>query len=149
MSQIAERYIHLCRSYIQLSEKFQKLDVEHTTLRREIVPVLDNLKTYKQVVEKLEQEKSELEEKLKTINEKYEHLKQFEILEHPDIQAELREAESQIALVEETVQEIEENRDPDLNEAEKMLLNEYQSNPKAFELPTLNPSKEYAHTAST
>ncbi|MDJ0705860.1 MAG: hypothetical protein QNJ46_21545 [Leptolyngbyaceae cyanobacterium MO_188.B28] len=148
MSQIAERYIHLCRSYIQLSDKFQKLDVEHTALRRKVVPMLDNLKGYKKNVEKLEQEKSALEEKLRDITEKYENLKQFEILEKPEIQAELREAENQIALVEETVQEMEENKDPDLNEAEKMLLNEYQSNPAAFELPLPAPYN-YAQAAST
>lgn len=149
MSQIAERYIHLCRSYIQLSDKFQKLDVEHTTLRRKIIPLLNNLKTYKQIVEKLEQEKLELEEELKNLNENYKHLKQFEILAQPEIQAELSEAESQIALVEETVQEMEENRDPDLNETEKMLLNEYQNNPNEFELPILSHSYEYVHAAST
>ena len=149
MSQIAERYIHLCRSYIQLSDKFQKLDVEHTTLRRRIVPLLNNLKAYQQIVEKLEQEKLELEEKLKTLDQRYEHLKQFEILAQPEIQAELSEAESQIALVEETVQEMEENRDPDLNETEKLLLNEFQNNPTEFEPPIHSHPHEYAHAASS
>ena len=146
MSQIAERYIHLCRSYIQLSEKFQKLDVEHTTLRRKTVPLLNNLKAYQQIIEKLEQEKLELEEKLKALAENYQHLEQFEILAKPEIQAELREAENQIALVEETIQEMEENSDPDLNETEKRLLNEYQNNPNEFELPIISQPHEYAHT---
>ena len=149
MSQIAERYIHLCRSYIQLSDKFQRLDVESTTLRRKIVPLLNNLKAYKQIVEKLEQEKLELEQKLNTLNQKYEHLKQFEILTQPEIQAELSEAESQIALVEETVQEMEENQDPDLNDAEKMLLSEYQNNPSEFESSIPSHSYEYVHAVST
>ena len=148
MSQIAERYIHLCRSYIQLSDKFQKLDVEHTTLRRKIVPLLNNLKTYRQIVEKLEQEKLELEERLKTLDERYEHLKQFELLAQPEIQAELSEAESQIALVEETIQEMEENSDPDLNETEKLLLNEYQNNPNEFEQPIHVHPHELAHSTS-
>lgn len=145
MSQIAERYIHLCRSYIQLSEKFQKLDVEHTNLRRETVTLLNNLKTYKQIVEELEQEKLELEGKLKALAQRYEHLKQFEVLEQPEVQAELSEAESQIALVEETVQEMEDNKDPDLDETEKMLLNEFQNNPNEFGPPIPNHSHNYAH----
>jgi len=33
MSDLAERYARLCRVYVQLADRFQKLDVEHMTLR--------------------------------------------------------------------------------------------------------------------
>lgn len=128
----AERYTRLCYSYIQLSEKFQKLDVEHMDLKTKIVPILKLLKAYKQMVEQLNQEKIVLEDKLQAVTSKYETLKALEGLLEPNVESLLTEAEEQMELVASTVEEIESDTDPDLSEADKRLLNEYYSNPEQF-----------------
>lgn len=128
----AERYNRLCYSYIQLSEKFQKLDVDYMDLKTKVVPVLKLLKAYKQAVEQLSQEKSALEDKLEAVTSKYETLKSLEGLLEPATQSLLAEAEEQMELVASTIQEIESDTDPDLSEADKRLLNEYYSSPDEF-----------------
>lgn len=128
MSNIAERYIYLCRCYIELADKFQKLDVEHMTLKSKMVPVLKAMKTCKQTIEQLTQEKLELEQKLKAVTAHYEELKSFEVLLQPETQAVLAEAEEQMSLVQETLLEIDQDSDPGMSEADKLLLEEYYSN---------------------
>ncbi len=132
MSDLAERYARLCRAYVQLADRFQKLDVEHMTLRSKVIPLLKSLKAHHDAVDQLKQEKETLEEELHAANLKYEELKALEGLLHPDMQAALMEAEEQISLVETTVQEIDSDRDPDLSPDEKILLHEYNDHPDAF-----------------
>jgi predicted nucleic acid-binding Zn-ribbon protein len=125
MNNIAERYTRLCNAYIQLADQFQKLDVEHMTLRGKMVPFLKALKAYKKLVEELQHEKFQLEQQLQDITAKYENLRSLEVLLQPEHQAALAEAEEQIELVAETLQEMERDQDPDLSEAERTLLSEY------------------------
>jgi len=125
MSNIADRYIYLCRCYIELADKFQKLDIEHMTLKGKMVPILKAMKACKQTIEQLTQEKLELEQKLQTVTAQYEELKSFEVLLQPETQAVLAEAEEQMSLVQETLMEIDQDSDPSMSEADKLVLEEY------------------------
>ncbi|HEY9621794.1 MAG TPA: hypothetical protein V6C78_15650 [Crinalium sp.] len=133
MSQLAERYTRLCHAYIELAEKFQKLDVEHMTLRSKVIPLLKALKTSRADVSQLKLEKAALEEQLQTISVKYEQVKVLELLLQPEMLDALAEAEDQIALVNTTLTEMNSDFDPDLSEPDKMLLLEYQQNPDGFD----------------
>ncbi len=126
MIQISERYTRICRAYTQLAERFQKLDVEHMALKNKIVPLLQVLKTYRQTVEVLKQEKAQMAEALETMTTQYNELKVLETLLKSDSQSALLEAEGQMDLVAQTLQEIEADSDPDLSDADKALLEEYQ-----------------------
>ena len=161
MSNIAERYTRLCRSYVQLSDKFQKLDVDHMTLRGKVAPLLKSLQAHKLAIEKLQHEKAELEAELHTVTThyeelkplvqekatweatlqavtaKYEALRPFEVLLEGDNQAALADAEAQLALVDETLQEMAIDSDPDLDGEAKQLLASYDANPQAFEAVNL------------
>jgi chromosome segregation ATPase len=55
-----DRYTHLAKAYTQLADKFQKLDVDHMTLKEKVIPVLKMAKAYKRCVEQLQQEKAAL-----------------------------------------------------------------------------------------
>jgi predicted nucleic acid-binding Zn-ribbon protein len=158
MSNIAERYTSLCRAYVKLSDRFQQLDVEHMTLKSKVVPLLKSLKTHKAAVERLQQENGQLvqdlqaltvkytdemsplqqenqalQQELQTVTAKYEALQPFESLLQPDMQAALAEAEEQILLVDETIEEIDQNGDPDLSPSEQQLLAEYWVAPDMFD----------------
>jgi chromosome segregation ATPase len=128
----ADRYVEVCRAFVKLADKFQKLDVEHMTLKCKVVQILKLLKSYKELSEKLSQEKQELEQKLHTVTLKYEDLKVFEFLLEPEFQALFKEVEEQLELVDETLKEMEEDRDPDLDDLDKELLVEYQNQPDRF-----------------
>ncbi len=136
-SNLAERYTRLCRAYVKLADKFQKLDVEHMTLRSKVVPLLKALKVQRQMVEQLQQEKTTLAAELQSTTSKYEALQHLEPLLQPDMQAALVEAEEQLALVDTTLVEMDCDRDPDLNDDDKQILNDYQQQPESFSLPTL------------
>lgn len=157
MSNIAERYTRLCRSYVQLSDKFQQLDVDHMTLKSRVAPLLKSLKAQQAAVARLQHEKAELETELQTltaqnatlqplvqekatwaetlqvVTAKYEALRPFEALLEPDRQTLLTEAEAQLALIDETLEEMTIDLDPDLSSEEKQLLADYANNPQAFE----------------
>jgi chromosome segregation ATPase len=145
MTNIAERYVRLSRAYIQLADTFHRLDVDYMGLKSKVAPLLNTVKTYQQTIEQLTQEKRELEEKLQEVTAKYENFKSFEALLQPDVQTALIEAEEQILLVEETMREIQENGDPDLNEADKQLLEDYCHNSAAFELSNFHFSASSNH----
>lgn len=66
-----------------------------------------------------------LQAALQEVQTKYEALTKLEPLLHPDPQALLIEAEQQIELVEETLQEIEVDSDPDLTTDDQYLLQVY------------------------
>ncbi len=156
MNNISERYTRLCRSYVQLADKFQQLDVDHMTLRGQVAPLLKSLKTHQVAVERLQHEKSELETELQTltthyeeikplvqekvtweatlqaVTAKYEALRPFEVLLEPEMQTMLTTAEEQLALVDETLQEMAIESDPDLDVEARQLLADYAANPQAF-----------------
>ncbi|NEP18272.1 MAG: hypothetical protein F6J97_15435 [Leptolyngbya sp. SIO4C1] len=73
----------------------------------------------------LSEEKAQLESSLQAVQLKYEALAEFETLLQPDAVSVLAEAEQQMELVEETLQEIELDSDPDLSEVDKQLLLQY------------------------
>jgi chromosome segregation ATPase len=156
MNNIAERYIRLSRAYVQLSDKFQQLDVDHMALRGQIAPLLKSLKAHKSAVERLQQEKGALEAELQTVTAeceqlrplavekatweatlqavtaKYEVLRPLEALLSPDSEAVLAEAEAQLDLIDQTTAEMAMDADPDLNDEAKQLLADYAENPEAF-----------------
>jgi hypothetical protein len=133
MSHLADRYNRLCQAYVKLADQFQRLDIDHMTLRSKVVPLLRALKTYKAGVETLTQENLALEQELRAMTQKYEELKPLEVFLHPEFQQALWEAEEQLALVDQTLQEIDQNQDPGLSEADKQLLLEYHNDPTQFE----------------
>jgi len=139
MDHVAKRYTKLGQAYTQLADRFQTLDVEHMNLKRQLLPILKALEVYKQKVAQLEQQNGQLvaangqlSAELQDVTEKYEALKALEGLLTPEMLSVLDEAEGQMALVEETIQEMDQDSDPDLDEAEKALLVEYGNNPAYF-----------------
>ncbi|MBW4482935.1 MAG: hypothetical protein KME14_10360 [Tildeniella torsiva UHER 1998/13D] len=61
VNQMVERYTRLCRAYITLSERFNQLDVDHMTLKGQMVPLLKALKEHQAKLRTAEFEKSELQ----------------------------------------------------------------------------------------
>lgn len=127
-----ERYAQICRAFVKLADKFQKLDVDHMTLKSKVAQILKLLKNYQTVAEKLNQENQVLKQELQTVTAKYEALQLFEFFLEPEFQALLEEAEAQCELVDETLEEMEDDCDPDLDELDKRLLSEYQTRPDSF-----------------
>jgi chromosome segregation ATPase len=132
IQQIADRYARLGRAYIKLSDKFQQLDVDYMTLKSKVVPLLKALKAYKQLANQLKQEKGDLQSQINALAAKYEELKSFEIFLKPEMQDILSEAEEQAELIDETLQEMDQNADPDLSDSDQSILHEYYSDPTAF-----------------
>jgi predicted nucleic acid-binding Zn-ribbon protein len=140
MTQTSDRYVRLCRAYVKLSDKFQKLDVEHMTLKSKVVPLLKALKAYKQLTQKLQQENHDLQTEISSLEKKYEALKALEALVTPEMEAELAEAEEQMEIVEETIQEMEADSSPDLTPEDKELLSQYECAPEEFTAPGVGAS---------
>jgi predicted nucleic acid-binding Zn-ribbon protein len=90
------------------------------------------VRSYKQTIATLKQEKASVESELQTVKAKYEQLKPFEDLLTPEFEAELLEAEEQASLVEQTIQEMLDNPDPDLSDIDKQLLLEFQNDTDEF-----------------
>lgn len=149
-----ERYTRLCRAYVQLSERFHQLDVDHMTLKGQVIPLLKALKAQQDRLRQLQTEKDALQQALdhqaaqhgqemQTLTRTYEdrldhlthHLEELRPLEgllSSELSHELAEAESQMELVEATMQEMAEEEEPDLTADEKVLLAAYRANPGAF-----------------
>jgi len=154
MNQMVERYTRLCRAYVQLSERFHQLDVEHMKLKGQMVPLIKVAQTYKSRLETLEAEKASLqgslqqqtqqyqnelqnltkiyEEKLQALEHRVEELKPLETLMSSEAFQHLVEAEDQIELDEATFQEMDEDSSPDLTPEEKDLIKTFQENPEKF-----------------
>lgn len=154
MNQMVERYTRLCRAYVQLSERFHQLDVEHMTLKGQVVPLLKALKMQQDRLRQIQTEKETLqrdldqqtaqhrqevqaitqtyEERIDRLTRHMEELRSLDGLLSPEASQELAEAESQMELVEATMQEMSEDDDPDLTADEKALLAAYRANPDAF-----------------
>ncbi|MDS3861670.1 hypothetical protein RIF25_12730 [Thermosynechococcaceae cyanobacterium BACA0444] len=129
MSNTAHRYLRLCQAYVQLADKFTQLDVEQMTLREKLIPFLLAFKHYKELSEQLANENTSLQAELEDIRQRYAQLNAAENQFAPELTSELEaallEAEEQMALVEETIQEQNMDPDPDLLPVEKLLLDEY------------------------
>lgn len=154
-NQMVERYTRLCRAYVKLSERFHQLDVEHMQLKGNMVTLLKALKAYKKKTLDLGQANLELNQTLSNLESQHQaelqnlvstyegeleslrsqitQLHSLEMFTTPEAQQELAEAERQIDLVEETLQEMDQDSSPDLTDEEKGLLAEYYANPREFE----------------
>ncbi|QQE64944.1 hypothetical protein GFS31_16280 [Leptolyngbya sp. BL0902] len=154
INQTVERYTRLCRAYVQLSERFHQLDVEHMTLKGQVVPLLKALKMQQDRLRQIQADKEALqqaldqqsaqhrqevqaiaqtyEERIDRLTRHIEELRSLDGLLSPEAAQELSEAESQMELVEATIQEMAEDDEPDLTEDEKTLLAAYRANPGAF-----------------
>jgi predicted nucleic acid-binding Zn-ribbon protein len=115
---------------VKHTEEMKPLEQENQALRQELQVVTAKYET----LQPLEQENQALRQELQVVTAKYETLQPFESLLQPDMQAALAEAEEQILLVDETIEEIDQNGDPDLNPAEQQLLAEYWVAPDLFEI---------------
>ncbi len=78
-------------------------------------------------IQTLSEEKVSLEAELLAVQAKYDAVAEFEVLIQPDPEAILATAEQQMELVEETLNEMIANSDPDLSEVDKQLIEIYQS----------------------
>ena len=153
MENIVDSFANLCDSYITLADRFQQLDVEHMTLKGKVVPLLKALKTYQQAIATLQSDKKALQQQLastqeecKTLTAKNESLQALEPLLSAEMLALLSNAEEQAALVKETIEEMDDNNDPDLNTEEKNLLTVFYNDPERFAAIHHQPS---AHSEST
>jgi len=129
MNDTTQRYLRLCQSYMQLADKFTQLDVEQMTLREKLIPFLLAFKHYKELAEKLAQENATLQAELTDLRDRYVQLNardhDFAPVLTSELEAALSEAEEQMALVEQTLQEKDMDPDPTLLPVEKLLLDEY------------------------
>ena len=164
----ADRYTGIAEAYIQLSDQFHQLDVEHMTLKKKLVPAIKAIKNYQKLIAQLQQEKVELKQSVQALTDRQQQLEEALLIQKenetklsttiqlltdekatlqaslenvqtqsealadvegllkPEAQAILAEAEQQMELVTETLQEMALNNDPDLNEADKQLLESYE-----------------------
>jgi len=151
---MVERYTRLCRAYVQLSERFHQLDVDHMTLKGQVVPLLKALKIQQDRLRQAQSEKVAMEqtldqrivqhrqdmqaltrtyeERLDSLSHHIEELRPLEQLLSSEVFHELAAAEAQMELVDTTFQEMSEDDDPDLTADEKALLAAYRANPEAF-----------------
>jgi DNA repair exonuclease SbcCD ATPase subunit len=154
VNQMVERYTRLCRAYVNLSERFHQLDVDHMTLKGQMVPLLKALKAQQARLRAVEAEKALLQatleqqetkhlQELQQLTKTYEdqlqslanHVAELQPLEQllsAETHQELALAEEQMDLVETTFQEMEEDSSPDLSPEEKALLAAYQAAPHDF-----------------
>ncbi len=164
MDNLAERYVRLSRAYIKLADKFHKLDVEHMALRGKVVPLLRAVKAHRSTIDQLNEENlalktqlteltiaseriQALEAQLDVVTIQYCALQPLEALLQSDVQEALIDAEQQMELVDATVDEMDDDRDPDLNADDKQLLQEYENDPTQFILPQQNyPVATHAET---
>ena len=146
MSPLSTRYQRLSTAYIDLADQFQQLDVEHMTLRSKVAPLVKALQGYKALVEQLKQENRQLAEnqaelaetnheltlkqsalmqRVASLSDRVNQLGALEGLLETNCQTLLDEAEQQMALVTETIEEREAEPDPDLSAADRALLESY------------------------
>ena len=154
VNQMVERYTRLCRAYVSLSERFHQLDVDHMTLKGQVVPLLKALKDHQAKLKAVETEKAALqarldqqeaqhlqelqhltktyEDRLQALSSHVAELQPLEQLLNGETNRELSVAEEQMELVETTFLEMEQDSSPDLSHDEKALLAAYQADPNAF-----------------
>lgn len=152
MDHMVQRYIALSRAYVKLAERFHQLDVEHMALKQKMVPLLKTAKAQQEDIAALQvaqqeaqhQQRQELqqvtslyEERLQALTQRLAELEPLSGLLQEEAYHSLVEAEEQMALVETTLQEMDEDCSPDLSADDKALLVEYQSNPQPFQAASL------------
>lgn len=127
MDSLSQRYLRLCKAYSQLAERYTKLDIDYMTLRERLVPFLMAFKYYKQMAEELSAEKLALQQEINELRDRYQVLASQSngAPVNDELLAALAEAEGQMALIEETLEEQDADLDPNLLPTEKQLLEEY------------------------
>lgn len=112
-----------------LTEQQQRLEKDQRTLKaKEVEQSI--------IINALTDEKTNLQAALEEFQAKYDALADFESLLQSGPQAVLVEAEQQMVLVEETLQEIALNSDPDLSEKEQQLIEAYQDEDESLFIST-------------
>ncbi|ABW33315.1 hypothetical protein [Acaryochloris marina] len=112
-----------------LTDQQQRLEEDQRTLKaKEVEQSI--------IINALTDEKTNLQAALEEFQAKYDALADFESLLQSGPQAVLAEAEQQMLLVEETLQEIALNSDPDLSENEQQLIEAYQDEDESLFIST-------------
>lgn len=146
----AVRAINSYRSLIQQLQQ-DKAELERTvqTLTERQKHLEDNQLTLQakeielsMAVNTLTKENTDLQTALQGFQTKYEVVAGFESLLESEPQAMLVEAEQQMELVEETLQEIALNSDPDLSQEEKELIEAYQKETESL-FGSMEPLKDW------
>lgn len=123
------------RTVQTLTERQQRLEENQLTLQAKEVELSRTVNT-------LTKENTDLQAALQDFQTKFEVVADFESLLESEPQAMLAEAEQQMELVEETLQEIALNSDPDLSQEEKQLIEAYQKETESL-LVSMEPLKDW------
>lgn len=110
----------------ELEQTIQALTDRQQRLEEALLIQKANEAELSATIQTLTDEKTALLADLSDFQTKYEAVADFEDLLQADPQAILAEAEQQMELVEETLQEMTLNSDPDLSEADRELIETYQ-----------------------
>lgn len=119
IQQLQQDKAELERTVQTLTERQKHLEENQLTLQAKEIEL-------SMAVNTLTKENTDLQTALQDFQTKYEVVAGFESLLGSEPQAMLVEAEQQMELVEETLQEIALNSDPDLSQEEKELIEAYQ-----------------------
>lgn len=119
---------------LRLKQQKAELEVELEALTRSQVDLMAMVANQQEtevelsaIIQTLGEEKSSLEVELVALQAKYDAVAEFEALIQPEPESILATAEQQMELVEETLNEMIANSDPDLTEVDKQLIALYQS----------------------
>jgi chromosome segregation ATPase len=131
-----------------LEHQLQTLTTEKQTLETSLVSAQTDNQALTARLHTLEAEKQAITLDLQVLQAQYDTLEPLALLLQPESQATLVEAESQMELIEETLQEIASNSDPGLSETDKQLLAAYEIDPQQFLLPAAEPTLPILYAVS-
>lgn len=135
IQQLQQDKAELERTVQTLTERQKHLEDNQLTLQAKEIEL-------SMAVNTLTKENTELQTALQDFQTKYEVVAGFESLLESEPQAMLTEAEQQMELVEETLQEIALNSDPDLSQEEKELIEAYQKETESL-FGSMEPLKDW------
>ncbi|WP_299402351.1 hypothetical protein [Acaryochloris sp. IP29b_bin.148] len=133
--QLQQDKAELERTVQTLTERQTHLQENQLTLQAKEVELSMTVNT-------LTKENTDLQAVLQDFQTKYEVVADFESLLASEPQAMLTEAEQQMELVEETLQEIALNSDPDLSQEEKQLIEAYQTESESLSV-SMEPLQDW------
>lgn len=129
---IPESFSRLCRSYIDLADRFQQLDVECMGLKKRLVSLLRSIKAKDEKIDALAAENRRLTEALEATTAKYDALKSWEAVMGDNLKALMAQAEEQADLVDETLQEMDSDGVPGLSAEDRQILEQFYADPQQF-----------------
>lgn len=135
IQQLQQDKAELERTVQTLTERQKHLEDNQLTLQAKEIEL-------SMAVNTLTKENTDLQTALQGFQTKYEVVAGFESLLESEPQAMLVEAEQQMELVEETLQEIALNSDPDLSQEEKELIEAYQKESDSL-FASMEPLKDW------